>query len=615
MNDPDSPTPQLDQTQAVALLDEIHAAPTLVRMMQGGRQLAALRAALGRVSIRIGCLSSFTFEPIKPALELQALRAGLALDTYVGPYGQFEQALIDPSSALLASKPDVLLLAIRLQDVCPALYDSFCGLSRDDIEKLLDDWFERLTTALRAFAQQSSAYVLMQNYDYPASAALGIADSAAECSQRATITTANERLTTLAASLQNVHVMDYDALVAKHGRAQWSDARTALFARIPIASEHYWPLAGLYVRHLRPLFGLAKKVLVLDADHTLWGGVVGDVGLDGIALGHDFPGNAFVLFQKRILDLYNRGVVLAIASKNEPGSVEEVLEKHPEMVLRAEHFAAMRINWEPKPENVRKMAADLNLGLDSFVFVDDSPVECELMRTSLPQVMTVQLPADPAAYPGLIESLDCFDQPKVSAEDRRRGALYKAEAGRRAFQEEVVDLPTFYRRLEMRMTLYVDHAAHVARASQMTNRTNQFNMHTIRCTEDDVRRFMSSDEHEAITLALEDRFGDNGVVGLAVLHKGDDAWSAHLFLMSCRVLGRTVEQTFMRWIAARARAAGAKQLVGEFVPTAKNKPFAGFFEGCGFRRSEPKDDIQLWTLDLADADTKIPDWMTVDVGG
>lgn len=615
MSDRNSLPNQLDQAQAVALLDGVHAEPTLVRMMQASRQIAALRDALGRVSIRIGCLSSFTFDSIKPSLELQALRAGLALDTTVGPYGQFEQELINPSSALAASKPDVLLLAIRLQDVCPALYDSFCGLSRDAAATLLDGWFDRLTTALRTFSQHSSAYILMQNYDLPASAALGIADRAAEFSQRSAIADANERLAALAGALPNVQVMDYDALVARHGRARWSDSRTALFARIPIASEHYWPLAGFYVRHLRPLFGLTKKVLVLDADHTLWGGVVGDVGPGGIALGQDFPGNAFVLFQKRILDLYNRGVVLALASKNEPGSVEEVLEKHPEMVLRAEHFAAMRVNWEPKPDNLRQMAADLNLGLDGFVFIDDSPVECELMRTSLPQVMTVQLPSDPAAYPGLIESLDCFDQQNVSAEDRKRGALYKAEAGRRSFQEEVVDLPIFYRRLEMRMTLFVNHAAHVARASQMTNRTNQFNMHTIRCTEDDIRRFISSDDHEVVTLALEDRFGDNGVVGLAVLQKGADAWTAQMFLMSCRVLGRTVEQTFVRWIAERAQAAGAKRLVGQFVPTAKNKPFAGFFEGCGFRATDPTGDTQRWTLDLADADTEIPDWMTVDVGG
>ena len=615
MNDNDSTGQPLDQAQAVALLDGVHAEPTLVRMMQAGRQIAALREVLGRVSIRIGCVSSFTFEPIKPALELQALRAGLALDAYVGPYGQFEQELINPSSALAAFKPDVVLLAIRLQDVCPALYDSFCGLTQDDARTMLDGWFDRLTTALRTFSQRSSAYVLVQNYDLPASAALGIADRAAEFSQRATIGDANERLAALAGELSNVRVMDYDALVAQHGRVHWGDARTALFARIPIGNKHYWSLAGFYVRYLRPLFGLTKKVLVLDADHTLWGGVVGDVGIDGIALGHDFPGNAFVLFQKRILDLYNRGVVIALASKNEPGSVEEVLEKHPEMVLRAEHFAAMRINWEPKPENLRRMAADLNLGLDSFVFIDDSPVECEMMRAALPQVMTVQLPADPAGYPGLIESLDCFDQPKVSAEDRHRGALYKAEAGRRAFQEEVVDLPTFYRRLEMRMILFVNHAAHVARAAQLTNRTNQFNMHTIRCTEDDIRRFIASNDHELITLALMDRFGDNGVVGLAVVQKGDDAWIAHLFLMSCRVLGRTVEQTFIRWIAERARVAGAKCLIGEFVPTAKNKPFAGFFEDCGFRATDSTGDAQRWALDLDAADTKIPDWMTVEVGG
>ena len=615
MAESDALPDQLDHAGANALLAEVDAEPTLVRVMKAHKQLAALREVLGRVSLRVGCLASFTFDPIRPALELQGIRAGMAIDTYVGPFGQFEQELINPSSGLAAFKPDVLFIAIRLQDVCGDLYNSFCGLSQDGANKILDEWFSRLGAALQTFSQRSSAYVLIQNYDQPAFSALGIAEGGAAFSQSATLAAANARLRALAGSLQNVRVMDYDALVARHGRLGWSDPRTALFARIPVASRYYWALAGFYVRHLRPLFGLTKKVLVLDADHTLWGGVVGDVGPDGIALGHDFPGNAFVLFQQRILDLYNRGVVLALASKNQPGAVEEVLDKHPEMVLRAKHFAAMRINWDPKPQNVRRIAADLNLGLDSFVFIDDSPVECEMMRTALPQVMTVPLPPDPAAYPGVIESLDCFDQWKVSEEDRRRGALYKAEASRRAFQSEVVDLPTFYRQLEMRMTLFVDHAAHVARAAQMTNRTNQFNMHTIRCSEDDIRGYMSAADHEVITLALQDRFGDNGVVGLAVLRRGEIEWTAHLFLMSCRVLGRTVEQTFVRWIAARARSAGAKRLVAEFVPTPKNKPFAGFFGDCGFVPAGASGDVQHWALDLETADTALPDWMAVTVGG
>jgi FkbH-like protein len=341
--------------------------------------------------------------------------------------------------------------------------------------------------------------------------------------------------------------------------------------------------------------------------------VVGDVGVDGIALGHDYPGNAYVAFQKRILDLYNRGVILALASKNQPGVVEEVLARHPEMVLRAEHFAAMKINWEPKPNNLRQMAAELNLGLDSFVFIDDSAVECELMRASLPEVLSVNLPQDPALYPGVIESLDCFDQWTVSEEDRTRGRLYKAEAGRRELQAAAVDMPTFYRRLEMKVSLYVNHLPHVARAAQMTARTNQFNMHSIRCSEDDIRRFMTSPEWSVFTLALADRFGDNGIVGLAAVRRDPAEWLVHLFLMSCRVLGRTVEQAFVGWIAERAKAAGVRRLKAEMAPTSKNKPFANFYKDRGFVEEGQAGGVQQWVWDLPGADTALPDWLHVSV--
>jgi FkbH-like protein len=283
------------------------------------------------------------------------------------------------------------------------------------------------------------------------------------------------------------------------------------------------------------------------------------------------------------------------------------------MVLRAEHFAAMRVNWDPKPENVRRMALDLNLGIDSFVFVDDSAVECELMRAALPPVQTVCLPSDAAGFAGVIESLDCFDQWAISAEDRQRGAIYRAQAERSELQATVVDMPTFYRQLQMKMTLFVDHAPHVARASQMTNRTNQFNMHTIRCSEDDIRRFMADDDNQVVTLALADRFGDNGVVGLAVVRRGPDEWILHMLLMSCRVLGRTVEEAFVGWIAGQARAAGASRLVGEFVPTAKNRPFAAFFKDRGLVEAEPDGKILKWTWALCDADTAPPDWIEISV--
>ncbi len=603
----------LDAVRAGELLDELAQQPTLVRLNQASAKLGEIKSVLGRVPVRLGCVSSFTLDPLKSVLELQAARAGMALESYIAPFGQFERVLIDPAAGLAGFRPDAVLVAVRLADVCPQLYSDFNGLKDGEAFALLDGWFDRLAVALQTFRQRSNAYLLIQNDEQPVNPALGIADAVSPGSQSEFIRTANRRLVDLAGTIPNTFVLDYDALVARVGRENWCDDRTRLYARIPVASRHYWRWAGFYVRHLRPLFGLTKKVIVLDADHTLWGGVVGDVGMHGIQLGHDFPGNAFIEFQQRILELHRRGVLLAIASKNEPGSVEQVLASHEEMVLKPNHFASMRVNWNPKPQSLQEIAEELNLGLDSFVFMDDSPVECDLMRKSLPQVLTVHLPRDPAGYPAIVDGLDCFDQWTISNEDRRRGDMYRAESERRQLKSAAIDMQSFYRQLDMTMVVSINQPAHVARASQMTNRTNQFNMHTRRCSEDDIRRLSTDGTHEVVTVALADKFGENGIIGMAVVGTGADAWTVRQFLMSCRVLGRAVETTLLRWIALRARAAGAKRLLAEFVPTGKNKPFSGFFADCGLSRAQATGDIQIWELGLERFEETLPDWIKVVV--
>lgn len=599
-------------TRIADALAEVNDAPTLVKIGQTARNLRPLAQARQLAPVRLACLGSFTMNPLADALFLAGLGAGMNIDPYLAPYGQFDREFIDPSSGLYASNPTVVLLAVRLPDVCPALYEEFASLDENAATRLVDDWIARLASAIRTFRARSAAPIFMLDYESPIVPAFGAADRNVSPSQVAVIARANDELRRVAREMPNVRVMEYDALIARHGRRTWADARLAAYARIPIAAINYWAFASFVASYLRPLLGLSKKVLVLDADHTLWGGVIGDVGAAGIALGPDYPGNCFVAFQKRILELHRRGVVLGLASKNEESVVLDVLRNHPSMVLREEHFAAICANWDPKPGNVAQMARDLNLGLDSFVFLDDSPVECQMMRQALPDVLSICLPKEPADLPGVIDSLDCFEQFSISAEDRQRGAMYRAEAGRRTLEAEAVDLPTFYRRLEMVMTLSVDNPMDAHRAAQMAVRTNQFNMNTVRHSEDDIRRFIASERHHVMTLALADRFGDNGVVGLAIVEKSPGEWTLNTLLMSCRVLGRTVEQGLIKWIAARARSCGVERLTGLFVPTTKNKPFSLFYESCGFSR-EAGSTPERWTLTLRTADTKVPDWLRIVV--
>ncbi|HPF38404.1 MAG TPA: HAD-IIIC family phosphatase [Phycisphaerae bacterium] len=606
-----TPHPPPSHADAIRILDGVADDPTQVALASAYRQFDALADAIPHTSLRLAVLSTFTTAPLIPAIRLAAIRAGIRADVWNAPFGQVAPTLINPQSGLDAFTPDVTLVVTRLADIVPSLYDG-AGATSTPIAHAIADYLNQLSAAIGAFRQRSQSTLLIQNFERPDYVVAGLAETEAAGGQIDLWRSANERLGEIAAEAGNCCVMQYDALVARHGASSWIDPRTELFGRIPVAPRRYWDYAGFIRRYLQPLAGRTRKVIVLDADNTLWGGILGDDGPDGIKLGHDFPGNAFTRFQRRLLALQQRGIILCVASKNEPGSVERVIETHPDMVLRPEHFASMRVSWAPKPDAVREIAATLNLNTDSFVFIDDSAVECAMMRETLPEVLTVHLPDDPARYPSVIASLDCFDQYTLSEEDRRRGAMYKAEADRQRLASTTVDLPTFYRGLEMRLSIRVNDERAVSRIAQMTQRTNQFNMNTIRCTEGDILAWMRSGDHDVVTLSLSDRFGDSGVVGLAVIRKSHRQWTLHMMLMSCRVLGRTVESTFIRWIATRADAAGVSVLAGAFTLTQKNRPFSDFYGQCGFSPPSPDTNDSLWVLKVESADTTIPDWFDIE---
>ena len=612
----DDEIPTLNATDAVRILDALDAAPGPMQMAKAAARFDEMAAVLSARDVRLACLSSFTFEPLVMPLRLAALRAGLRTNCWTAPFDQSIKTLLDQNAGLDAFEPNVVLLADRLADRVPELYDG-CGVQRaDEIATKVSAQLDQLAGALAAFRRRHDAIILIQLYERPTFSVAARAEVNQPGSQIAIWRDAIERVRRLAEETRNCCAIDYDELVAFHGRSRWTDPRTELFGRIPIAAGHYWHYAKFIVRHLVPLAGLSKKAVVLDADNTLWGGIVGDDGPDGLHMGHDFPGNAYIRFQRRLLALQERGILLCIASKNEPGVVERLIETHPDILLRPEHFACIQANWNPKPDNLRRIAAILNIGTDAMVFIDDSAVECALMRETVPEVLTVQLPQDPARYASVLESLDCFDQFHSSAEDINRGAMYRAEAGRRQFAEAATDLPTFYRGLDMRLTLHLDDPRTARRLAQMTQRTNQFNMNTIRCTEDDICGLIDASDRSVVALALCDRFGDAGIVGMAVLREAGDDRVLDMLLMSCRVLGRTIETTFLRWLGGWARARGSQRLIGIYAPTPRNRPFGSFYADAGFTSGEAPDAaVQHWEWALEAADTSIPEWFQIEVQG
>jgi FkbH-like protein len=357
--------------------------------------------------------------------------------------------------------------------------------------------------------------------------------------------------------------------------------------------------AALDVRAaVRGATGASKKLVVVDLDDTLWGGIVGEIGWEQLKLGgHDADGEAFVELQRKLVALTRRGIALAVVSKNEESVALEAMRSHPAMVVRPDMLASHRIDWNDKADNILRIAEELNLGLQSIVFIDDSPSERARVREALPEVFVPEWPRDPAHYARALESLRCFDAPVASREDRDRNAMYATERRRLALRAEMPSLDAWIATLDLVVRLARLDASNVARATQLLNKTNQMNLRTRRMSEGELTAWASDPRHETWVASVTDRFGDAGLTGLFGIACAGDANEASLadWVLSCRVMGRRVEDAMLFAAARRARARGARELVIEPLVTAKNKPCRDFFERAGLAKKR-----DAWSIDLHD---------------
>ena len=351
--------------------------------------------------------------------------------------------------------------------------------------------------------------------------------------------------------------------------------------------------------YLRAYKAKNKKCLVLDLDNTLWGGIVGEDGLEGIRLGLHYTGKPYYEFQKYILSLYHKGVILAINSKNNEADALEVLRKHKYMVLREEMFAAMRINWQDKATNLRELAAELNIGLDSMVFLDDDAANCELVRQELPEVLTLQMPDKPEKNVSFFKTLHVFDGLQFTREDRNKNAMYAAQKQRRELEQGALNLEDYIKRLEIKTVYYPMADINIQRMAQLTQKTNQFNLTTKRYVEADLRSLREKG-YELECVEVSDKYGDNGISGVLIYYYDGETETVKVdtMLLSCRVMGRNVENTFLERLESYARKKGARWLEGEYRATAKNKPVADLYERFGFTLTASKEQegfaVQTW---------------------
>jgi FkbH-like protein len=570
-------------------------------------------SAFGFHSAKIAILSSFTVESIIPYLYVECCRTRLDPKIYISGYNLYQQEIIDPNSWLYKFDPDVLILAVRLQDINSGFYDSFLQLTEEKIENDIHDIAETFRSLISSFRIRSNAVVIVHNFEIPARSSLGIIDNQQRYSQKACVQRINNSLEEIAKNSEGVYILDYDGLTSLYGKISWQDDRMWLLAKMPIAGKNLIHLANEYVRFLKPLKGLNRKCLVLDLDNTLWGGILGEDGIDSIKLGHTYPGNAFLAFQKMILEFYNKGIILAINSKNNETDVMEVFEKHSDMILKKNHFASWRINWQDKVQNMKEIAEELNIGLDSIAFIDDSPVERERMKTGLPEVFTIDMPSEPVKYCSVLSELTDFELLSFSDEDRKRGEMYRTQIERKVLQQNSVSLEDFYKNLEMTITINLADSHSIPRISQLTQRTNQFNLTSKRYSESDISYFVESPNYYVFYAKLLDKFGDNGIIGASIIRKiSDDEWEIDTYLISCRALGRTIETAFLSFIANIAKIKGARFLHGIYIPTKKNQSASEFYKLHGFEVCKESSEQIRYLLDIDKANITFPQWFKLE---
>lgn len=558
----------------------------------------------GLTPVKVAYLTNYTVDPLLPLLAARALPSGLTVTTYAPGFDLWMQELVEPSSGLRQFNPEVVIVDLLPEQVAQDLTTRFLALGREGVEQAVNAAVSVIENGIGALRQWSKARLLVSALPRPLGPSLGIID-AIPSGQKAAFASINERLRDLCQSAGG-HLVDTDRLVAEVGWSGWRDYRMWSIARMPYGNAAMHRLADEHVRYLRALMGRGRKVLVLDLDDTLWGGVLGERGEHAIDLGGTHPGSGFVDFQHAIAELRRRGVILALNSSNDVDEVLGVMRRHEAMVLRPDDFSAMRVNWQDKAENMVALADELNLGLDSFVFIDNSDTECARLRDALPEVLTCQLTGDPSGYGPWLRQSGLFDSLGYSDEDRQRGEMYRDEVKREQHRQSIGSLDEFLESLQMELTAEHVGDATVARAADLTQRTNQFNMTTERRTADEIRGWREARDRVALVFSLKDRFGAQGIIAFAAMQiTGGRAVITDL-LVSCRVLKRHVEDAILAVLTEHAAARGAEQIVACVRPTRRNAPFIDFYPSRGFSASDDAAPASDPTLQLFTRRGRIP---------
>lgn len=513
------------------------------------------------------------------------------VEVRTAPFGQVYQALMGEDPALWGGDPDFAVIWTRPEGVVPS-FAAALEYERVGLEQALQevDQYAELLLGIK----ERVKYAFIPTWTLPGyHRGYGLLNMKEGLGLANLLMRMNLRLAERLEPAGNLYLLDAQPWIETAGRQAYSP-KLWYMGKIGFSTEVFKGAAGDIKAAIRALFGHAKKLIVLDLDDTLWGGILGDEGWENLSLGGHSPvGEAFVDFQRALKALTRRGIILGIASKNDEAVALEAIQKHPEMVLRQDDFAGWRINWSDKAQNIVDLAQELNLGLQSVVFIDDNPVERARVREMLPEVLVPDWPEDKTLYKKALLSLDCFDTPVISAEDAERTKMYVTERKRSEMKREVGSLDAWLHSLEIQVRVEPLNETNLPRAAQLFNKTNQMNLTTRRMTAEELKEWADEEGHRLWTVRVADKFGDSGLTGILGVELDGERAVISDYLLSCRVMGRKIEETMVALAVQYARQQGASEVLAVYRPTPKNRPCLEFWQRSGF--SCEADQVFRWS--------------------
>lgn len=515
---------------------------------------------------------------VATAIKGMGYENGLLVDVLDTDYNQIIAQTMDPESECYKHNPDAILI-----DMCTEkLYDAFIELSDDGRATFAKDKIAEIEGYWNSIKNNCQAKIIQFNFPEVDDRVFGNFGNEVGTSFIRQLRELNLLLGDEAKLTGNVSIVDVAYIQNNLGRNIFHDEKLYFAAKMPYSTEALPYLANEVNAIVNTLRARTKKCVVLDLDNTLWGGVVGDDGVEGIQIGELGVGHAFYAFQQWLKELTKRGIILAVCSKNDEDKAKEPFEKHPEMVLRLEDISMFVANWEDKAGNIRNIQETLNLGMDSFVFIDDNPFERNLVRSMIPEITVPEMPEDPAKYVSFLQALNLFETISYSAADKDRTRQYREEAGRATLQKKYESYDDYLNELEMIGEAKAFDIFQAPRISQLTQRSNQFNLRTVRYSEDDIKRIMEDDRYVTLYFTLKDKFGDHGLISVVIMEKQEDALFVDTWLMSCRVLKRGMEEFIMNNIVEAAKANGFNKIKAEYIKTPKNSMVEHIYDDMGY---------------------------------